>query len=124
MDFSNVEVPTGRPSDIDMFWVVPDWVSELGGYLILGEIKHETGVFTDEQRGLYKTIIDNNKVGGTAFFITHNKRWQDGDKFVDVGSCKVKEFYFRGTWRQPKTYTTVNEMIHKVLAYEETHLEM
>lgn len=125
MDFSNVEVPTGRPSDLDFFWVFPEWLDEdMGGYIILGEIKNESGHFTDEQRHLYEGIIDNNKRGGTALYITHNKMWQDGDKTVDVSSCQVREYYFRGKWRQPKSYTTVNEMIHKVLAFESTHLEM
>lgn len=119
MDFSNINVPSGQPSDIDMLYIVPDWVDEqLGGFLIVGEIKNELGTYDDEQRRLHKTLIDNNKVGGAILYITHNKTWQDGDKTVDVGTCKVNEYYYKGAWHQPKEYTIVNEAIPKLLAWE------
>lgn len=117
MDFESVEVPSGRPSDIDMFYIVPQWL-EAGGFLILGEIKNEQGRFNDDQRGLYEQLINSHKEGGAILYITHNKRWQDGDKKVEVGNCKVEQYFYKGKWRQPKKYSTVNEMIMNILDYE------
>lgn len=118
MDFSNVDVPSGRPSDIDFFYIVPEWIEYVGGFLILGEIKNSQGRFTDEQRRLYIQLINNHKQGGVLFYITHNKMWQDGDRKVDVAYCQVEQYYYHNMWRTPKQYSTVNDMIRNIINYE------
>lgn len=109
MDFSNIEVPQGRPSDVDM------WYIDKSGFLIIGEIKNAMGTFTDGQRFLLQKLVDSHKGGGTILYITHHKDVHKGDTFVDVASCKVEEYYWNGKWRKPRSYTTVNEAIRKLL---------
>lgn len=55
MDFSNIKVPKGRPSDVDL------WYIDRSGFLIIGEIKNAMGAFTDGQRYLLSRLVDNHK---------------------------------------------------------------
>lgn len=107
MDFSNIETPVGRPSDIDLWYIDR-------GFLIIGEIKNAKGTFTDGQRHLLQKLIDNHKGGGIILYITHNRDVHQGDTFVDVSQCKVAEYYWRGQWRTPRQYTTVNDAFKKL----------
>ena len=109
MDFSNIEVPVGRPSDVDL------WYIDKSGFLIIGEIKNAKGTFTDGQRYLLQRLIDNHKGGGTILYITHHRDVHRGDTIVDVSQCKVSEYYWNGKWRTPKQYTTVNDAFKKLL---------
>lgn len=109
MDFSNIKVPKGRPSDVDL------WYIDRTVFLIIGEIKNAMGTFTDAQRYLLSRLVDNHKGGGTILYITHDKDVHRGDTIVDVSRCKVSEYYWHGKWRTPKQYTTVNEAFNKLL---------
>lgn len=119
MDFSNVCTPLGKPSDIDMFYIVPDYVDEvIAGFVIFGEIKNENGTFTDDQARLYISLIKELKHNGALLYITHDKTWQSGAESVDIANCKVEKYYYNNAWIIPKKYTTVNEAITKLLAFE------
>lgn len=107
MDFSNCDVGNGVPSDIDMFYLAKN------GFLVLGEIKNERGYFSDGQRNLLRMIIDNYSHGGMILYIEHNKYRQNGDEFVDVAECFVKEYYSNHSWKKPLLPTTVREFMSK-----------
>ena len=109
MDFSNIKVPQGRPSDIDM------WYLDRSGFLIIGELKDAKGTFTDAQRYVLKKVIDSHKGGGTILYIVHHKDVHQGDKIVDVSRCKVEEYYWHGKWVKPKTYPTVQDAFNALL---------
>ena len=109
MDFSNIDTPQGKPSDVDM------WYISKTNFLIIGEIKNEKGYFTDSQKWLLARLIDNHKGGGTILYITHDKDVHVGDKTVDVSRCQVAEYYWHGKWYVPKQPTTVNEAFTKLL---------
>jgi len=96
MDFSNIEVPYGQPSDIDMFYVG-------NTYVMFGEIKNEQGTFTNEQKGLYemlarKMVFDDVLI----MYITHDKRVEDGDERVDISNCNVCEWWYKPSWKKEK----------------------
>jgi len=106
MDFGSILAPKGKPSDIDMFYISHN-------YVILGEIKNEMGVFNDSQRNLYIELLNStNKKYGIVMFITHDKSVENGDRMVDVASCKVAEYYLKGDnqWRVPKKEITVQNI--------------
>ena len=109
MDFSHIDTPCGKPSDVDM------WYISKNNFLIIGEIKNEMGYFTDGQRHLLAKLIDNHKGGGTILYITHDKDVHVGDRTVDVSRCQVAEYYWHGKWHVPKQPTTVNEAFTKLL---------
>lgn len=109
MDFSNIETPQGKPSDIDM------WYISKTNFLIIGEIKNEMGYFTDSQKWLLAKLIDQHKGGGTILYITHEKDVHKGDRFVDVSKCQVAEYYWHGKWYVPRQPITVNEAFAKLL---------
>lgn len=109
MDFQNIETPSGKPSDIDLWYIAHN------NFLIIGEIKNAKGTFNDGQKALLKRLIDNHKGGGTILYITHDKFVQNGDRTVDVAQCKVSEYYWQGKWRTPRQPTTVNEAFKKLL---------
>ena len=108
MDFSSMETSKHhQPSDIDMFYLGKD------NTLILGEIKNERGTFSDGQKRLYERIAKGWNGTCLILFITHNKYVQNGDTEVNVGECFVKEYYFKGVWREPLRPTRVYEFIDK-----------
>ena len=109
MDFSNIDTPQGKPSDVDM------WYISKTNFLIIGEIKNEKGYFTDSQKWLLARLIDNHKGGGTILYITHDKDVHVGDKTVDVSRCQVAEYYWHGKWYVPKQPITVNQAFAKLL---------
>ena len=109
MDFSNIETPQGKPSDIDM------WYISKTNFLIIGEIKNEMGYFTDSQKWLLAKLIDNHRGGGTILYITHDKDVHKGDRLVDVSKCQVAEYYWHGKWYVPRQPITVNEAFAKLL---------
>ena len=97
-----------HPSDIDMFYICED------GTLIIGEIKNIKGTFTDGQRNLLTKVLNMHKGDAVGLYITHDKFVQNGDKSVDVSSCKVQEIYIKSEreWRQPKSIVTVKTIIN------------
>ena len=107
MDFSNMDYGRGQPSDIDMFYIGKN------NTLIIGEIKNERGHFSDWQKNLLTTIADNYKYDAIIIYINHDKRVEDGDKFVDISLCEVKEVYYNKSkkWRIPKHVTYVGDVI-------------
>lgn len=109
MDFSNIDTPYGKPSDVDM------WYISHSNFLIIGEIKNGKGYFTDGQKRLLAKLIDNHKGGGTILYITHDRDVHRGDRFVDVSKCQVAEYYWHGKWYVPKQPITVNEAFAKLL---------
>ena len=102
MDFGNICVPC---SDIDLMHVTA------GGWLVLGEIKNETGELKGMQRKLLASIVDQYKAGGVVIYMKHNKYVERDDKTVDVAGCKVVEYYWNGRWIVPETNVTVNEIM-------------
>jgi hypothetical protein len=109
MDFSGVDVPVGRPSDIDMWYITPQ------GFVIVGEIKNQIGEFKTFQKRLLSRLIDELKDGGTVLYIIHDKDVHMGDTTVNIGNCLVSEYYWNGQWIEPKIPTTVNEAIKKIM---------
>lgn len=109
MDFSNINTPHGKPSDVDM------WYISKNNFLIVGEIKNAKGTFTDAQKYLLAKLVDGNKNGGTVLYITHDKDVHKGDTLVDVAQCQVAEYYWQGKWRTPRKPITVNEAFAKLL---------
>ena len=106
MDFSAMATEKHpQPSDIDMFYLGKN------NTLILGEIKNERGTFTDGQRKLYEKIAKGWNGTCLILFITHNCYVQKGDKKVDVAKCFVKEYYYKGKWREPTMPTRVYEFV-------------
>jgi len=96
-----------HPSDIDMFYLGRDHT------LVIGEIKNEHGVLKDGQRRLLAELVDGWKYDAIAVFIVHDKLYQNGDRKVDVPSCKVRELYTKSEkkWRQPKKLTTAKDVL-------------
>lgn len=109
MDFSNIDTPQGKPSDVDM------WYISKTNFLIIGEIKNGKGTFTDSQKWLLAKLIDNHTGGGTILYITHDKDVHKGDRFVDVSRCQVSEYYWHGKWYKPRQPITVNQAFAKLL---------
>lgn len=108
MDFSKMENEKHhQPSDIDMFYIGKN------NTLILGEIKNERGIFSDGQKRLYEKVAKGWRYESLILFITHNKYVQKGDTEVDVANCFVKEYFYKGQWREPKLPTRVYEFIDK-----------
>lgn len=106
MDFSKIE--NARCSDIDLFYLH-------NGFLILGEIKHESGIYSQFQRELHKELVDNYSKDAILLYIVHDRLVQEGAKKVDVSRAIVKEYYWRGKWHEPKTRTTVNEAFQTLM---------
>lgn len=110
MDFSNINVYPGRPSDIDMFYIGKH------NFLIIGEIKNgELCELKEGQRNLLERLINNWKYDGVILYITHDKMVENGDRKVDVSKCKVEEYYYKGKWRIPKQYTEVQNAFDKLI---------
>lgn len=105
MDFGNIGVLC---SDCDLIHMTN------GGRLIIGELKNEKGKFYGAQRNLFARIIDGYKHGGTVLYIVHDKDVHNGDEFVDVAACQVKEYYWCGKWIRPKRFITVNEVLERL----------
>lgn len=108
MDFSSMYDGGDHPSDIDMFYICKD------NTLIIGEIKNIKGTFTDSQKRLLAKVINSHKGDAIGLYITHDRFVQNGDKSVDVSSCKVQEIYIKNEhkWRQPQKIVTVKEIIN------------
>ena len=112
MDYSSYTETNEHPSDIDMFYIAEN------NMLIVGEIKNERGKLIGGQRKLYEKLIDGWKYKGIALFIVHNKYVQNGDKKVDVPNCKVREYYYKGSWHKPKKELLVKEVLSKYIKKE------
>jgi len=109
MDFSEIDVPVGKPSDIDMWYITPT------GFVIIGEIKNYKGTFKTAQKKLLTKLCDDLKGGGTVLFIIHDKDVHLGDDMVNIANCLVQEYYWNGEWVEPQVPTTVNTAINKIL---------
>lgn len=107
MDFSNLNMGMGQPSDIDMFYI------GRGGFLLIGEIKHRRGSLKNGQRYFLETLVDNYKKPAMAIFIQHDTDVNVGGKKVDVSECQVVEYYWKRKWYKPKIYTTVEQVVEK-----------
>lgn len=105
MDYSHIGVVC---SDIDLFHITHN------GFLVLGEIKNQKGIFTVGQRKLLSKIIDSYSKGGTVLFITHDKDVHSGDTIVDVSECLVEEYYWHGEWIVPYRFITVGDAMKKL----------
>ena len=109
MDFSNLQMPKGRPSDIDMFYLCPD-----NGILVLGEIKNRKGTFKYYQRNLFQQIVDNYTPAGMILYIIHDEFVEQGAEMVDVSKCEVAEYYWEGKWYKPHKLLRVREALELV----------
>ena len=112
MDFSEVDVPSGHPSEVDMWYITPK------GFVIIGEIKNEKGSFTSYQRKLLSRLVDGMTKGGTVLYIIHDKDVHLGDKKVNIANCLVQEYYWNGKWIEPQIPTTVNTAIRRIMEVE------
>ena len=114
MDYSSWTGNNNHPSDIDMFYLCKD------DTLILGEIKNE--MYDREkwakQKKILQRVIDNYKKDAIYFFITHDKYVENGDTYVDVPNCYVKEYYYKGNWHKPKNDLKVKEVLNKCMEKE------
>jgi len=109
-DFSRIQVPSGKPSDIDMFYVGDN-------YLVLGEIKNYEGTFSEFQRKMYQRFIDNcGFEHAIVIYINHDKKVEDRDTYVDVSMCFASEYYLKGYegWHKPKEPMTVQMLFNWV----------
>lgn len=97
IDYHNIKVPSGKPSDIDFVYVEPHYRGNFPRYAILAEIKNEIGEFTDFQRYLYSMyteLLEKAGVDVYTFYLNHHKYVEKGDTNVDASSdCIVKEVY-------------------------------
>ena len=109
MDYSSYTETNEHPSDIDMFYIGENNI------LIVGEIKNERGKLIGGQRKLYEKLIDGWKYDGIALFIVHDKYVQNGDKKVDVPSCLVREYYYKGGWHKPQKEVRVKDVLDKYM---------
>ena len=112
MDFSQIETPVGKPSDIDMWYITPT------GFVIIGEIKNQRGELKTTQRKLLSRLVDEMKNGGTVLYIIHDKDVHVGDEKVNIANCLVQEYYWHGEWREPQVPITVNNAIKKIMEVE------
>lgn len=123
MDFSQIETPYRQPSDIDLFYIGKT-------YAIFGEIKNQSGEFTEKQRNLYEGLANSMPYKDVlVLYITHDKRVEDGYKIVDVSSCYVEEYYYKPKWEKGKKYKpswdkfdinmTVNEVFKRFIGKRE-----
>jgi len=110
MDFSNLKVQKGSPSDVDFMY-------NGGKFLLIAEIKNELGTFTEEQKHLYEDLADNHKKDTYVVFITHDKFVEKGDTSVDVAECKVVEYYFNKRWRIPRNISNFQEFVTTLEMY-------
>lgn len=95
-----------HPSDLDMYYLTRD------NFLIIGEFKNETGKL-DSQKYFLERLINGWKHDGLVFYMTHDSYVQNGDGYVDVPACYVKEIYWKqeGVWRTPKRPTKVEDIL-------------
>lgn len=107
MDFSELNVGRGQPSDVDMLYIGKN------GFLVIGEIKHRRGELKDGQRRLLTKLVDNYKYGGIVIFIQHDCDVHEGYESVDVSRQEVVEYYYRRKWYRPTGYITVYDVIEK-----------
>lgn len=109
MDFSSMYEGNHHPSDIDMFYLGAN------DFLILGEIKNESGELKDGQRRMLERLINGWKSDGMVLYITHDKYVQNGDTVVNVAECRVKEVYRKGheCWESPRGVTKVKDIIEE-----------
>ena len=107
MDFSSMYAGSNHPSDIDMFYLGRDET------LIIGEIKNEQGHLKQGQRSLLERLAEGWHGDAIVLVITHSKRFQSGDRTVNVANCFVREIYYKRIhqWTIPKVPTTVGEVI-------------
>lgn len=109
MDFSNINVPHGKPSDIDMWYILPS------GFVILGEIKNHSGQFKPFQKQLLCRLVDELQNGGTILYIIHDQDVHMGATEVNIANCLVQEYYWQGEWIEPRVPITVNKAIQKIM---------
>ena len=109
MDFSKIDVPTGKPSDVDMYYILPS------GFVIIGEIKNQMGHLKPFQKKLLSRLVDELKDGGTVLYIIHDTDVHTGGSEVNIAECLVQEYYWNGEWREPQVPTTVNKAIQKII---------
>lgn len=109
MDFSQIAVPKGKPSDIDMWYILPN------GFVILGEIKNHNGQFKPFQKQLLSRLVDELQNGGTILYIIHDKDVHMGATEVNIANCLVQEYYWNGEWIEPQVPITVNNAIKKIM---------
>jgi hypothetical protein len=115
IDFGNIKVPSGRPSDIDFYYVGHD-------YIIFAEIKNEVGQLKKGQKRLYEELADNLKHKTVyVYYMTHNKFVEKGDLSVDVAECVIKEYYDadRRVWVVPETTKTFQEVLDEIYSFHE-----
>ena len=115
MDFSSSFPDSNHPSDIDMFYLTPD------GDLVLGEIKNQRGILRPGQRHILERLAEGWGRDAIVLYITHDKFYQNGDRRVDVGSCLVKQIYYKTKhdWRTPREPTTVRQVIEHYMEARE-----
>lgn len=101
-----------RPSDLDLFFV---W----GNLLIIGEIKNEHGELKDGQRKILERLATRWCLSpakkAIVFYVTHDKRVEDGDTRVNVARTEVQEYFWKGQWHQQNTPLTLREAMDKLL---------
>jgi len=96
IDFSRIELPRGKPSDIDFVYVGPQGNDGVPKYAILAEIKNSVGTFTEFQRYLYAQYSDALERSGIdtyTMYLNHDKFVERGDTEVNVADCLVVEVY-------------------------------
>lgn len=108
MDFSDLNVGFGQPSDIDMFYIGKN------GFMLIGEIKHRRGELKDGQRRLLERLIDNYKRPAMCIFIQHDRDVYEGAESVNVAYCEVVEYYYKHQWHTPREYLQVIDVINKI----------
>lgn len=114
MDFSSMYDDNNHPSDIDLFFMGKTEKGE--DILIIGERKwRRKGLIFNGQKRLLEAFANRYKDPCIILHITHTECRQNGDTYIDVGGCKVEEYYYSpiGEWVIPKYYTTVKNVIDK-----------
>ena len=101
-DFSSMPI---TPTDID------GYIDYRGRYHILFELKHRNAPVKQGQRlAMDRLCNDLNKVRPTIYIIAEHNQDNPSD-LINVGSCVVREFKYKGDWQVPKNRIFLSAMV-------------
>lgn len=116
MDFSSMYDGNNHPSDIDLFYLGKD--KDGSEVLIIGEMKFGDAIIKDGQRNLLEAFVESYNGTSIILYITHHADIYKGERVIDMGRCRVEQYYYRkpgkrGRWVIPKEPLTVKEVIDR-----------
>ena len=106
IDFSNMKYNKITPTDIDFA------IEYHSKAWIIGEVKYQSAELPFGQRlAIERFVQDVTKAGkyAIAFVVEHNVHNVDEDIMLD--DCPVREYYYSGSWRNPKSAIKTREAV-------------